>query len=324
MARASGQKEYTPLIKGLITEASPLNFPEGATADELNFTVDKGGMLRVRRKGFARTYNSFTVTGGDARLENMVYWRKSGYVVLTYTNDTPETYLRIHAFDENFTIVDTFKIADSRCETQLAELTDYLLVTLSNGEKPVLLKYDSVNDEISAYNVDLYIRDFELVSDGLSPSTRPATLSDNHEYNILNAGWYDSKRDETTSGNPVDLATDIFHSNLGVYPSNADIISVGMTTNASGNYTFDPVLVRDAGLGNSLAPRGHYVYPIDNIDRDSKLVTPSDDGAPDTTLTSLNVTDTSGTPTYDPDDPSSGEDLPFDPYPGGKYGYELP
>ena len=34
MPRVSGSKDYVSLAQGLITEASPLSFPENATADE--------------------------------------------------------------------------------------------------------------------------------------------------------------------------------------------------------------------------------------------------------------------------------------------------
>ena len=37
-------------MKGLITEASPLNFPEGASVDEENFVLDRDGS-RARRLG---------------------------------------------------------------------------------------------------------------------------------------------------------------------------------------------------------------------------------------------------------------------------------
>lgn len=318
MPRASGQKDYISLNKGLITEASPLAFPEGATADELNFTINKNGLFRERRKGFDWTYeNRSFFSGSDSFLENMFYWRGSGYVIAIITTDTPETYLRLHGMSETFTDVLDIKISDGKVSTQIAELTNYLVITLSNGAKPIMLEYKELDQEIYVSEVDIHIRDFELVDDGLSASTNPAVLSDNHQYNLYNAGWFALKKDENTSGNPRRGALEIYNDAYGTYPSNSDVVSLGMITNSDGEYTFDPEYVRDAGLGNSLAPRGHYMYEVGDFDRDAKLSLPSDDGSPSTTLTQIGVADLSGSPTYNPDDPDDpgNPGIPWDPYP---------
>lgn len=320
MARASGQKDYVSLNKGLITEASPLAFPEGATSSEVNFTINKNGLIRERRKGFQRVYDQSSVYPGDnSVLENMFYWRGSGYVIAIITNDTPETYLRIHAMNETFVDIANIKIADARVSTQIAELTNYLVVTLSNEDKPILLAYNEDEATIDVSTITLHVRDFELVDDDLAASTNPSTLTDNHKYNLYNAGWYVSKKDETTAGNPRDNVVDIYYSAFSSYPSNADSVALGMITNADGEYTFDPEYVRDAGLGNSLAPRGHYIYPVDDFDRDSKVTTlgKNVDGSPSTTLSILGVVNLTGTPTYNPDDPDNPDnpDVPWNPYP---------
>ena len=104
MARAVGQKDYINMAGGLITEASPLSFPEGFTSGELNFTINKENGLRERRKGFEHVYETLSdFAGTDSELENLHYWRGSGYVVAVVSNDTPETYLRLHRFGDDFT-----------------------------------------------------------------------------------------------------------------------------------------------------------------------------------------------------------------------------
>lgn len=50
MPRAASEKQYIPFVKGLITEASALTFPEGATVDEDNFVINRDGS-RQRRLG---------------------------------------------------------------------------------------------------------------------------------------------------------------------------------------------------------------------------------------------------------------------------------
>src|SRR4030066_1661211 len=50
MARATSVKQYNTFIKGLITEASPLTYPENASLDEDNFVLKRDGS-RERRLG---------------------------------------------------------------------------------------------------------------------------------------------------------------------------------------------------------------------------------------------------------------------------------
>ncbi|QDP52421.1 MAG: hypothetical protein Unbinned96contig1001_38 [Prokaryotic dsDNA virus sp.] len=312
MPRVGGQKEYVSLIKGLVTEASPLTFPEGSTSGELNFVVNKEGLLRERRRGFDFVYETnSTFAGAGSTLENLFYWRGSGYVIAIITNNTPETYVRIHEMGNTFDDFADVKIADSVVSTQIAALTNYLVITLSNGQKPILLDYKEADNTISVNEVDLYLRDFELVDDGLSASQHPVGLTDNHKYNLYNSGWYVDKKDETTAGNPLDSVIDVYFTNFSEYPSNADSVAVGMITNASGELTFSPEYVRDAGLGNSLAPRGHFVYTINSFDRDVRNAAPTLDGSPSTTLTELSSIDNSGNPTYNPDDPTDPQDPPW-------------
>lgn len=51
MARQVGTLEVNTFIGGLNTDASPLNYPQNASADEKNFVLNKNG-LRTRRLGF--------------------------------------------------------------------------------------------------------------------------------------------------------------------------------------------------------------------------------------------------------------------------------
>lgn len=318
--RASGQKEYVNLAKGLMTEISPLSFPDGATSNELNFTINKDGLIRERRKGFSYVYPLNTFSGAGSKLENLFYWRGSGYAIAILTNTTPETYLRVHALDASFTKVADVKIADAIVSTQLAELTNFLVITLSNSDKPILLEYKEASDSIVVNTVSLHVRDFELVDDGLTASETPTSLTDNHKYNLFNAGWFVSKRDEDQSNFPLTATVTAYYNKFSKYPSNADSVGVGMITNGTGDLTFDPDFVRDAGLGNSLSPRGHYVFPIDGYNRGGKLSSPASDGAPSTTLAVLGTITLSGTPTYNPDTPNTGGGggsgtIPFEPYP---------
>ena len=47
---AKGRIEFNTFVKGLITEAGPLTYPEGASLDESNFVLNRDGS-RQRRFG---------------------------------------------------------------------------------------------------------------------------------------------------------------------------------------------------------------------------------------------------------------------------------
>lgn len=300
--RATGQKDYTPLLKGLITEASPLTFPEGATSGEINFTIDRDGMLRKRRLGFSNLVDDFVFTGAGAQLENVEYWRGPGLIAVLVTNAAPATYLRFHAVDDAFTQLVQITVANDVCFSQIAQTTDRLVITFDKDQSPILCSWDQSTQTIDVSEVSLFVRDFELVDDDLTASQRPSSLTENHKYNIYNSGWYAYRDDERASGARKQVAQS-FKDYTNTWPSNADVPSVGYIINTDGDRVFDPDYVKDADLGNSLAARGHFVYNIEDFDRTARNISFLSDGAPSTTVTSRGTVSLSGVPTYSPDEP---------------------
>lgn len=288
MPRVSGEKDYISLTQGLITEASPLAFPEGSTADEKNFLLDVDGMVRKRRKGFENLVSDFTYSNDPDDtyyVENFFYWEAPDVylVVITGFGPTPpDTVIRIHRNDVSYSIAGTYVFGSGPSVTEIADNTN-LVNIVSAGEKPLLLEYDEAESDIKIYDVDLFVRDFELVDDGLRMSERPSTLSDEHNYNLLNAGWYAERR-LSSSGTKGDPIAD-FNTAIGEYPSNADIPFLGLKTDEDGNEEFDPETLDNISLGNTEAPRGHYVFNINSFDRNDKLTSPDDDGTESTTIT---------------------------------------
>lgn len=313
--RAAGSKDYISLVKGLITEASSLAFPEGATSDELNFTINRDGLIRKRRLGFDNLVPTFDLTGNGVQVENAFYWRGPSIVGVIVIDNTPQTLLRFHAVDADFTLLTEIPVASTKVTTQFAQTTNLLVITTDDGEKPLLCEYEENTGNITVYSVDLYIRDFEVVDDDLAVSTRPSGLTDNHEYNLYNAGWYQTRPD-ADAGNAEKNVAQAFKDKTGFYPSNADVSSVGIIDDGNGNLVFDSEYVEQADFGNSLAPRGHYVYKVTDIDRLQRQLAPNIDGTTSTTLTVLGTTDISGSGTFDPDNGGGtgggGED-PYDP-----------
>jgi hypothetical protein len=79
MAQSLSQKTTNTFIKGLITEAGELTFPEGASVDELNCDLRRDGSRR-RRLGVAietsPSYSSFTLS--DTELVTAGTWQNVG------------------------------------------------------------------------------------------------------------------------------------------------------------------------------------------------------------------------------------------------------
>lgn len=83
MARKVGNLEVSTFIGGLNTDASPLNYPQNASADEKNFVLNKNG-LRTRRlgfdleDGFARVATEAQVGNGRDLVVNFHKWNNVG------------------------------------------------------------------------------------------------------------------------------------------------------------------------------------------------------------------------------------------------------
>lgn len=367
MSNARGEKDYVSLVNGLITEASPLSFPENSTTDELNFRLDLGGLIRARRRGFEELVSNFTqLHGGSSTVvfEDALYWQAPDLILIVYRETAPsaKTVLLIHRNDVSYTFLDSYEISTENTSVQIDDLTNFVVIT--NGEKPTLLEYDESGNQIVIYSVDIFVRDLELVDDGLQISGRPTALTDEHEYNLYNAGWYAQRKLVSTGvlGDPVqEFASESGTRNLSItfvanntleaiedlslaslsngdsitvtgstsndgtytvsstqiyssapqllrivvqetsivneaavtvdltvpqqYPSNADIAQLGLKDDGSGNEVFSASTLNETVLGNSEAPRGHYVYNINNFDREARRLSKSLDGTVDSTLT---------------------------------------
>ena len=81
---------------------------------------------------------------------------------------------------------------------------------------PFFISFDVNTSTFSVSTITIKTRDTEGLDDGLEYNYRPATLSPEHEYNLLNQAW--------TSGRIADVYTaSAIYVSPSVYPSNADI-----------------------------------------------------------------------------------------------------
>ncbi len=278
MARARGEKRYINLLRGLNTEESPLDFPIDASVDELNMTVDATGRMRRRRLGLRQEGTTVLGTGDSGAIPNKAI---TTYEWLNVAEDSTKSFLVTQvggwlnfmditlpdptARPKNFSIDLTIhratvtSIPEVRTNQVQMDSIKGQLIVVGEHIKPFRLIYDPDTDTLAYSPIALKTRDLEGIEDSLDVDERPAApLSEEHEYNLYNQGWYENKRKHGGGGTYTDPIVDFF-SDLAVYPSNSDIVYLGSKVDASDDQLFDPKTLKDISLGNSTAPRGHYV-----------------------------------------------------------------
>jgi hypothetical protein len=202
MAKVTSEKKYVTFVKGLITEANPLTFPENASLDEDNFDLKRDGS-RERRLGIdyedgytlvntgitsgimAGTKTSFhrwDFPGGSA---DVVIGVIRAYNKLWFVNLlSPSPSSNLLNGGNPITISG---LANAEIDT--ATITNYFVIASSDLTWPVLLSYDKTTDTVSQEDFPIQVRDIWGVDDELEINNRPANLLAKHEYNLRNQGW---------------------------------------------------------------------------------------------------------------------------------------
>jgi hypothetical protein len=206
MARANSNKLYRTFVKGLVTEASPLTYPEDTSYDELNTILSRKGS-RTRRLGI--DYLANTLSASLEVTDNQI---SQNEYVWTTVNQQPNTNflvtqkgLTVWFFDmssnvsaESFKpftidlanyIISGWSIQDAQEQVyQMASGKGYLFI-VGRCISPLVVKYNEDADEISVTPLAILIRDFDGLNDELANDEEPTTLTKEHHYNLLNQGW---------------------------------------------------------------------------------------------------------------------------------------
>lgn len=273
MARVAGTSVQNSFIKGRITEASGLNFPENAVTDESNCVFTRNGKVR-RRKGidFENGYAEETLT--STGVSSAFLWQAvgiNGSKSFTVTQIGSNVYFwsvsgsSLSAGFESFSIdltsyksdvsITTQDIRESRASFSYG--FGYLFIAHRYCE-PLYVKYNSASNTITISEIDIKIRDFEGVEDGLEVSERPNVLSLEHEYNLQNQGW-NYPAASSSLYDPI-AYWDSFRTDI---PSNTDIWWVYKDASEILHHS----VIDRFELGNTPAAKGHYIYPAFNIQK---------------------------------------------------------
>jgi hypothetical protein len=114
--------------------------------------------------------------------------------------------------------------------------------------------YDAANPSYVHGRMD--IRDFNGVPDGLAVDLEPATLSKEHEYNLINQGW-DQKT--TVPGNPGTVAYFQANNYSGNFPANNMQWFRGQDATTTPPGGFNPKIIENTSWGSTQAAKGAVV-----------------------------------------------------------------
>lgn len=269
MPQETGIVVENNFIKGLVTEATALNFPDSAVTETYDCEFDLDGSV-YRRPGydFEANYTTKTIDRANEAISTYLWTNVAGNgqvtVLVMQVGDTLYFYetdgTGIFSTGAQATTVTLTPVGGApvitTTECQYSDGNGYLIVTHPYCD-PIRVAYDIDAHTASATTLDLKIRDFEgALSDPYDVDERPtstlAALDINHKYNLYNQGW------NTTNLTAWDTAQTTM-------PSNADVM--WRFKDSSGNFDASTTSIARINSGNTPAPKGHYILSLSNQDR---------------------------------------------------------
>lgn len=254
MPQSLNQKAVNNFVRGLITEAAELTFPEGASVDELNCDLRRDGTRR-RRLGVeyetGNVLSSYTLSdaeqtatgdwvnvGGNADLEFLVlqkgailYFYNKG--ALPYSNQVESNSVNLSSYQHS---------GSAGADTAKCQFTSIKgnLVVSSPEINTIAIVYNSSSGTFTVTQISFDVRDFEFQGDTSTYFDNDSSPSQNRKYDAQNAGW------NTGNGAPTDLTKRLTHpwyagkDSSGNYDSAEwEKVYGGTTLTANGHYILD-------------------------------------------------------------------------------------
>lgn len=285
MAKTTNAAEFNTFVGGLITEASPLTFPQNASIDETNFVLNRDGS-RNRRNGMdfedgATKVVCTTVVPADGTIAITSHnWENAGGEVgrwisvvqvgteLKLFQTTGDTLSEGNFFNYQFVSMQpTQKLSYA--------VVDGLLV-VANGSRDIYI-FDYENGSVSVSTKRLLVRDLFGVQDivggvdlrqGNDIATRPTVQTSAHIYNLRNQ-TFGVPRVTWSSDIPSDPIADFKTASSGKFPSNSDSVNLALSKRAdvpnSSADRFRPEDIIFNPVGTLEAARGFFI--IDALQR---------------------------------------------------------
>jgi hypothetical protein len=275
-------------VNGFVTEATALNFPENACIESQNCTfLLKSNVKRREGFDFESGYVETEINRDNKALSDY-YWKGAGGSG-NYNFLVRQIGLTLHFFLQSEDALSANKHTDT------IDLTSHIASGAPSGEQiecqfsygkgflfvthpymnPIVVEYDPDTDALSAEEVEIKIRDFEGIDDGNNweYQYRPPQGFETNDlkYNLYNQGWEPQDAGGLTDiktyiptgatalGPPVNAVIgdpyQTWKNNRTDLPSNADVWWV-----YKDSYDiFQPKLANLQMMGNTPAPKGHYI-----------------------------------------------------------------
>lgn len=299
MGRTSAPVEVVAFVRGLITEVSPLTFPEGASLAEDNFVLSRDGS-RQRRLGMDLESNQSIQTDVAAAFDGLAIseytWDNAGGIP-----DKKITVVQIGAslyfFDQDVEpLVDGYlnsvelKEGESAIDPTLKAsyaVVDGILFVASGVSDIAILLYDGTSVESDYRRIltrDLFgvhatgrvarNQPYLPLREGNNIDLRPIELDAGHLYNLRNQGWGVPRMQAEDGTKLIDPISYFYRLSTNqrrgdVYPSNTDTVVSALYSapEESSNRTalrFHPKDLIANPLGTTAAPRGSFIIDVLN------------------------------------------------------------
>lgn len=273
MAQELKQSTVNSFVRGLVTEASPLTFPENASVDELNCDIEKTGVRR-RRNGIeyeeSNVLSSFTVNTGE--LVHTVSWlnvaNTSGveFLVVQHGNNLvfyDKSVSPISGSEKSFSVdLNSFSAGNGE-DVALSKIDgdsiNGALVVVSNATEPFYIEYDPETDTISTTQIVPKVRDFEWqgTTSEYFEEEPTSSITDERIYDTGNTGWTDFPLTEHSGNDGYITANNAWPPLThpwwtGGDPSDPD----------SNDRVFTHDFWKEVFAGNSLTGNGHFILNL--------------------------------------------------------------
>lgn len=251
MTKKAVKAEVNSFIKGLITEASPLNFPENASIDEENFELLLNG-TRQRRLGMDFEDNYIGYIGplsnedpSKVQIKSYVWRDVAGisgkdFVVI-------QTNTRFSLFELNHSSISgngikfstTFDMTENGVRKASFTSVDGKLVIAYGSTEVTYISYITNTDSFTTGTYKITTRDIWGVEYPLAEDKtyyRPPQSADlRHFYNLYNQSWGVPRRYQGAGDSQFADPVGYFSSQLGVLPSNEETVWTAMSVQAGSN-----------------------------------------------------------------------------------------
>lgn len=252
MPQSLNQKAVNNFVRGLITEAAELTFPEGASVDELNCDLRRDGTRRRRLAAVYEESNAFSTftmadsellttgdwinVGGNADLEFLVI-QKGQYLyfynkgALPYSAQQEGGSINLASYEQ------TGSLGAETAKCQFTSIKGSLVVS-SPQINTIAIEYNAGSFSVTQINFE--IRDFEWQGNTATYYTNNGSPSQNRKYDAQNTGW------NTGNGAPSDLTKRLTHPWYAGKDENGNYSSAewekiygGTTLTGNGHYVLD-------------------------------------------------------------------------------------